>query len=162
MGSEHASRRATATRVFIAAAPIYFVWEMPQAPSFTGMPREWWLSTLLCASATIGDVILLIALVAAGLFLFRDERWFTPPHLGRYTTILLVGLAAQIAIEWLAVEKLHLWGYQLWHARLPLTGTGLFPLLQTFVVPFALWLLARWETRVALPPQRDALKKAGM
>src|SRR5712691_9772664 len=144
VASQSASRLAPATRVFIVAAPIYFAWEMAQAPSFTGMPRDWRLSTLLCALATTGDVILLIALVAVGFLLFGDERWFTPPHIGRYAIIALVGLAAQGAIEWLAVEKLHLWGYQPWHPRLPLTGTGLFPLLQPLVVvPSALWLAAR-------------------
>ena len=115
------------------------------------MPRDWRLSTLVCALATIGDVMLLIALVAIGAVLFGDEHWFTPPHIGRYTAIALAGLAAQMTIEWLAVEKLYLWGYQPWHPRLPLVGTGLVPVLQPLVVvPSTLWLAARWEARVLL------------
>src|SRR5712691_345061 len=138
VASETASRLAPATRVFIVAAPIYFIWEMAQAPLFTGMPRGWRLSTLLCALATIGDVILLTVLVALGFVLFDDQRWFTPPRVRRYVIITLVGLAAQVAIEWLAVEKLQLWGYQTWHPRLPLIGTGLIPFLQPLVaVPSA-------------------------
>ena len=142
-------RLATANRLAVIAAPIYFVWEMAQAPLFTGMPRDWRLATLFCALATIGDVVLLLAFVALGSVWFGAERWFTPPHVGRYAVITLVGLAAQIAIEWLAVEKFQLWGYQPWHPRLPLVGTGLVAALQPLVVvPSVLWLTARWDMRV--------------
>ena len=147
--SRPALRPATATRLAVIAVPIYFVWEMAQAPLFTGMPRDWRLATLFCALATIGDVVLLLAFVALGSVLFGDERWFTPPHVRRYAVITLVGLAAQIAIEWLAVEKFRLWGYQPWHPRLPLVGTGLVAALQPLVVvPSVLSLVARWVTRV--------------
>ena len=148
--SRPALRLATATRVAIIAAPIYFVWEMAQAQLFTGMPRDWRLATLFCALATIGDVLLLLAFVALGSVLFGDECWFTPPHVGRYAVITLVGLTAQIAIEWLAVEKFQLWGYQPWHPRLPLVGTGLIAALQPLVVvPSVLRLAARWVPRVS-------------
>ncbi|TMA31024.1 MAG: hypothetical protein E6J87_16705 [Deltaproteobacteria bacterium] len=158
LASLAAARLAPAVRVFIVAAPIYFVWEMAQAPLFTGMPRDWRLATMFCALATIGDVIVLVALVSVGSFLFRNERWFTPPQIGRYTTIALVSLAAQMAIEWLGVEKLHLWGYQPWHPRLPLVATGLVPLLQPLVVvPSALWLASRWEARASPQRRRDSL-----
>jgi len=86
-------------RVFIVAAPIYFVWEMAQAPLFTGMPRDWRLSTAICALATIADLILLVALVAVGAILFGDERWFAPPRLARYAVVAFLGLAAQMVIE---------------------------------------------------------------
>ncbi len=123
---------------------------MAQMPLFTGMPRAWYLATLFCAVATIGDVLIVVGLVALGELLFSDKRWFAPTRIGRYAVIALTGTVAHVTIEWVAVEKLELWGYQPWHPRLPLVGTGLIAIVQPLVViPIVLWLAARWEAHLS-------------
>ena len=35
-------------RLLVIALPLYFTWEMLQAPAFTGMPDEWKRATAWC------------------------------------------------------------------------------------------------------------------
>jgi len=65
---------------------------MLQAFLFTGMPENWRLATVFCALTTVGDVVLLFALLALGRLLFGNARWFAPPRASRYVTIVAFGL----------------------------------------------------------------------
>ena len=60
--------------------------------------------------------------------------------------MVLIAIVLQVGIEWVAVDRLALWGYQPSHPTLPLIGTGLLPILYAVViVPFVFWLLAWWQ-----------------
>ena len=48
-------------RLLAVALPLYFAWEMAQAPFFTGMPTGWVRATLMCAQAAVGDAVLVAA-----------------------------------------------------------------------------------------------------
>lgn len=145
--------RTAYARLFAITLPLSFVWEMLQAPAFTGLPRAWFLHAAVCLVAAVGDTILVLALFALGSALFGGgDQWIRPPRAGRYLTLVLVGVVAQGAVEWLAVDRLGLWGYEASHPTVPLTGTGLLPILYAVVVvPLAFWLLARWH-RPGAPP----------
>ena len=65
-------------RLIIVTLPLYFTWEMLQAPAFTGMPAGWLSATAVCAQATLGDAVIVLALFALGACLYRDARWFVP------------------------------------------------------------------------------------
>jgi len=54
-------------RLLAVALPLYFAWEMVQAPFFTGMPAGWMRATLMCAQATLGDGVLVAAVAIAAL-----------------------------------------------------------------------------------------------
>ncbi len=134
----------TPLRLLVIAAPINFAWEMLQAPAFTGMPANWWAMTGWCALATVGDVILVIALWALGRLVFRSGGWFVPPQASRYAVITAVGVAVQVLVEWPMVNLLGAWGYR---PRLPVVwGVGLLPVLQPVVLlPMTFAIVALWE-----------------
>lgn len=134
----------TCVRLLVIALPAYFVWEMLQAPAFTGMPPGWWAATAVCALATVGDGVIVLAVFAVGAGLYRDWRWFAPPRPGRSAIVVLAGVIVHVAIEWVMVHRLGRWGYQPWHPIVPPLGIGVVPLLQPLVVlPLVFWVLAR-------------------
>ena len=144
----------TGVRLLIIALPAYFVWEMLQAPAFTGMPPSWWAATAVCALAAAGDGVIVLAVFGIGAGLYRDWRWFAPPRPGRFAVVVLTGVIVHVAIEWVMVHRLGRWGYQPWHPIVPLLGIGIVPLLQPLgVLPFVFWALARTEPRGRAPVQ---------
>ena len=132
-----------AVRVLALTLPVYFAWEMLQAPAFTGMPSGWWAATAVCAQATAGDGVIVLSVFAMGALMFHDVRWFTPPSASRYTAVVLVGVILQVVIERVMVHRLGRWGYQPWHPQVPVLGVGLLPVLQPIVLlPIVFWGLA--------------------
>ena len=68
-------------RLFLITLPIYFAWEMLQMPAFRGVPDSWLAAIGVCALATIGDAVVVLALFALAVLAFRDPRWFAPPRI---------------------------------------------------------------------------------
>ena len=133
-------------RLLAVALPLYFAWEMAQAPFFTGMPAGRVAATLMCAQATIGDGVLVVVVAIAGALLYRDRRWFAPPAAPRYVVGVVVGVVLQIAVEWVMVRRLNRWGYASNQPILPGVRLGILPVLQPIVLlPLTFWLTARWE-----------------
>jgi len=129
--------------LFAVALLLSFGWEMLQAPAFTGLPQSWLGHATVCALAAVGDAVIVVALFTLGSVLFGGPSWVWPPSAGRYMPIVAVGIVVQIVVEWLASEKLGLWGYQPGQPTMPLTGTGLLPALYAVVVvPLSFWLVA--------------------
>lgn len=133
-------------RLLAVALPLYFAWEMAQAPFFTGMPAGWAGATLMCAQATVGDAVLVAAVAIAGALLYRDRGWFVPPSRLRYAVVVVVAVTLQIAVEWVMVHRLDRWGYASNQPILPVVRLGILPVLQPIVLlPLTFWLTARWE-----------------
>ena len=133
-------------RLLAVALPLYFAWEMAQAPFFTGMPTGWVRATLMCAQAAVGDAVLVAAVAIAGALLYRDRGWFVPPSLLRYVVVVVAGVTLQIAVEWVMVHRLDRWGYASNQPILPVVRLGILPVLQPIVLlPLTFWLTARWE-----------------
>lgn len=148
----------TIARLLAVALPLYFGWEMLQAPAFTGMPAGWLAATAVCALAAAGDGVIVLVVFAVGALAFRDARWFVPPRSGRYATVVLLGVAIQVAVEWVMVHRLGRWGYQPSQPLVPLVEIGILPFLQPLVLlPLTLWIFTRWEVRATVDsssPQR--------
>lgn len=141
----------TIARLLAVALPLYFVWEMLQAPAFTGMPAGWVAATAVCALATAGDGVIVLVVFAIGALAFRDARWFVPPRPGRYATVVLLGVSIQVAVEWVMVHRLGRWGYQPSQPLVPLVEIGILPFLQPLVLlPLTFWGLVRMESRVTV------------
>jgi hypothetical protein len=66
----------TLGRLLAVTIPLYFTWEMLQAPFFTGMPPGWVAATAICAMATLGDGVLVALVAMAGAVL---DRWGYAP-----------------------------------------------------------------------------------
>ena len=119
------------------------MWEMLQAPAFTGMPGDWKRSTAWCALAALGDGVIVLFLFVLGWVVFRTPRWFVPPRIGRYVATVVLGVATQVVIERIALG-LGLWGYAAGHPTI--FGVGIIAIMQVvLLLPFTFWLLARWE-----------------
>ncbi len=132
--------------MLVIALPMYFLWEMAQAPAFTGMPQGWWAATAVCASAALGDGVIIVALWALGTMLWRDVQWFVPPGGARYAVVVLVGIAVQATIEWIMVYRLGRWGYSPPHPLVPVVRIGALPVLQAVMLPPVVFsLAARWQ-----------------
>ena len=133
-------------RLLTVTLPIYFVWEMLQAPAFTGMPPHWLAATAVCAQATLGDGVIVLGLFGVGAAVFRDPCWFSPPRWTRYAVIAAAGVLVQVLVEWLMVHRLGRWGYGAIHPVIPLVDVGVLPVLQAIVlVPTVFWLTSRFR-----------------
>ena len=141
------SLTAPAGRLLVIALPLYFAWEMLQAPAFTGMSEDWRAATAVCALAALGDGVIVLGVFGLGVLAFRDARWFTPPRLGRYAAIVVVAVAVLVAVEWVMVHRFGRWGYHPVQPVVPLVSIGILPVLQPVaLLPSAFWALARWES----------------
>lgn len=136
----------TLGRLLAVTLPLYFAWEMLQAPFFTGMPAHWVAATATCALATLGDGVLVALVATAGASLYREKRWFVPPSPSPYAVVVAIGLVLQIAVEWVMVHGLDRWGYAPSQPVLPVVRVGILPVLQPIVLlPTVFWLTAKWE-----------------
>lgn len=136
----------TVVRLLIIATPLYFAWEMLQAPAFTGLPDDWRAATAMCFLAAVGDSVIVLLLYGLGALLFQDAAWFRPPRIGRYLIVVVVAVGLQIAVELVAVYALGWWGYS--PQQPPVTGIGLLAIVQPIVLlPSTLWMLSRWTGR---------------
>jgi hypothetical protein len=132
----------TLGRLLAVTLPLYFAWEMLQAPFFTGMPAHWLAATAICALATLGDGVLVTLVATAGAVLYRDGRWFVPPSV---SVVVAIGVVLQIAVEWVMVHGLDRWGYAPSQPILPVIRIGVLPVLQPIVLlPLVFWLTAHW------------------
>lgn len=135
-------------RLTAVAFPLFLAWELLQARGFTGLPGDWWRTAAICTLASVGDVVLVLAVFAAGTGVFRDTGWFAPPTLGRYAGLVVFGVGLQAVIERLAVDWLGLWAYAPGHPLVPVVDVGLLPILQAVVLlPVTFGLAAWWERR---------------
>lgn len=147
-----ALRIAGAYVVLLLAANL--AWEATHVRLYTlwteAAPGEVARAVLHC---TVGDGALGAAALGAALALTGARGW-PVERFGRVVLVAtLLGVAATVAIEWLAVE---VWGrgdYAPAMPRLPPLGTGLTPVLQWAVLPPLLLPAAR---RMAAAPRRAA------
>ena len=139
----------TIARLVAVVLPLYFVWEMLQAPAFTGMPKGWLAASGVCALAAAGDGVIVLAIFAVLALAFRDVRWFVPPRPGRIAVLILLGVSIQVAVEWVMVYRLGRWGYQPSQPLVPLLDVGILPFLQPIVLlPLTFCIFTGWEARV--------------
>ena len=119
----------------------HLVWEILQLPFYTlwttGTTQQKAFAVLHCAA---GDAMIAGLSLLAALALFGRPKW---PHANAfrvYWTTLVLGGGYTIFSEWLTTVVRGSWSYSELMPVLPLTGTGLAPLLQWLVVPpLALW-----------------------
>lgn len=123
---------------------LNLAWEFAQMPLYTigrdGTARAIAFAGLHCTAgdALIGGFALLAALVIGG-----HDGW---PGRGRgrvLATTVAFGLGYTVFSEWLNVEWRGAWAYSDLMPVLPVTGTGLAPVVQWLTLPVVAAVLAR-------------------
>ena len=115
--------------------PLYTLWQ-------TGSPQQ---LMFVVAHCTLGDVLIATMALILALLVNGASRW---PASGFGRVLLLAtafGLLYTLFSEWLNIVVRQSWAYAPAMPRLPVTGTGLAPLLQWTLLPPATLYLSRPE-----------------
>ena len=139
MSVEQRSTSGIATRgivssLFVVAVIFNYLWEIAQAPLYTGMDNmeaPWWH----CFVASLGDGVLVLLIFAIGWLVSRKRNWFERPGARGYTLMLVSGLTIAGSVEWIAVHILQRWNYAPAMPRLPVLDIGIVPIVQMLVLP---------------------------
>jgi hypothetical protein len=119
----------------------HFCWEILQLPLYTlwsaGTLRQQAFAVLHC---TLGDAIIAGLSLLLALALFAPATWPRGSVSRVYFASLAFAVGYTIYSEWLNTSVRGNWAYSDLMPLVPVTGTGLAPLLQWIVVPTsALW-----------------------
>jgi hypothetical protein len=126
-----------ALRRYLGASLVgHFVWECLQLPLYT----LWTAGTFgqkafAVGHCTIGDAMIAGLSVLVALALFGHALW-PRANAARVSTITVaLGIAYTLYSEWMNTSVRGSWAYSELMPVVPVTGTGLAPLLQWIVVP---------------------------
>ncbi len=119
---------------------VNFPWEILQAPLYSGLgDAGHWRATLLCLTATLGDVV--ITWVAYGIVGMGvgSKAWLQEPTVRRMASFLALGVGITIGMEFLNMYHLGRWSYG--GAMPTVFGMGITPVLQWILLPcLIIWL----------------------
>lgn len=134
--------------LYLAAFGLNWVWEMAQMAAFVEMAGRPWQDTVLtCTRATLGDVVITLAVYGVGALAAGRLGWGATRTWNVYATAALLGGACAVAYEWYSLATGR-WTYNEQMPIVPVLGVGLWPLLQlTLLVPAVLWIAWWWAER---------------
>ena len=132
----------------LAAFSLNWVWEMIQMPAFAEMAGRSWQETILtCTVATLGDVVIILAIYGIGALAAGNIRWGMIGGWNVYATASILGGVAAAAFEWFSLATGR-WSYT---ERMPIVlvlGVGFWPFLQLMLlIPVSLWITRLWSRR---------------
>lgn len=139
---------APETNVALFAFLLNLPWEFAQVPFFAGMPAaQHWSGILVCARATLGDVVIALAAFWAVALAAGGRTWVTAPTPRRTAGFVSAGVLITIAMERLATGVLARWTYAEAMPVVPVVDVGVTPLVQWMVIPpVMLWFVRRQLT----------------
>ncbi len=128
-------------RYLVISTGIHLTWEFAQLPLYTIWATGTWNKNLFAVvHCTAGDVAIAGLSLLAGLVTLASPAWPASSLRSVYLTTMVTGVAYTIYSEWLNTTVRQSWAYSEWMPLLPVTGTGLSPLMQWIVVPtLAFW-----------------------
>lgn len=133
--------------VAVFAFLLNYPWEFSQVPLFVGMPdAPHWAAIKICATATLGDIIIMLIAYWFVAVVARTRSWIATPRAGHVMMFVAIGLAITVVIEQLALQGLWFgtWKYSPLMPVVPGIGVGLSPLLQWIILPLLLvWFIRR-------------------
>lgn len=148
--SSKAAWRLLGLRFVPLFALLNVLWEAAQLP-FYSLWSEASTGQIVFAVAhcAVGDVLIGVCALMFALVLTRSRAPATWNLAALIIISTFVGTAYTIFSEWMNTRWLESWTYSAWMPTLPLTGTGLTPLLQWLVLPgMGLMLALRGSQRV--------------
>lgn len=126
-----------AVAIFFAVAFfLHFVWEMWQIPFYRNMMQATHGEVVwLCTRAALGDAVMAsIAYSLAAILAWRMD-WFMMIEARPALVYFATGLVLTVLLEYRATAVTGAWAYSEWMPRIPITNTGIVPLLQWLVLP---------------------------
>ena len=146
----------TMRRYLGVSIAAHFVWEILQLPLYTlwtaGTVRQQAFAVLHC---TVGDAMIASLSLLVALVVFARPTWPSTDIARVYATSLALAMGYTIYSEWLNTSVRGSWAYSDLMPIVPVSGTGLAPLVQWFVVPtMALWIAlshAPWRRPIVSP-----------
>ncbi len=132
-------------RYVIVSAVANLFWEVLHFPLYTFWRSSTWGQIAYdVAHCTAGDVMIATLTLVASLVLIGRPAWPFASFGEVAALTITAGVAYTIYSEWINVVMRKSWTYAPIMPVLPLTGTGLSPLLQWLVVPsLALYYASR-------------------
>jgi hypothetical protein len=132
----------------LAAFGLNWVWEMVQMPAFVELAGRPWQDTVLtCTVATLGDVVITLAVYGVGALAAGQIRWGMTGRWNVYAAAAILGAVCAAAFEWFSLATGR-WSYTDHMLVVPVLRVGLWPLLQlTLLIPAALWIAWWWTGR---------------
>lgn len=128
------SQQRLLVAVAIVAFVLNYLWEMLQMPFFANMGfaniRAWGF----CFLATIGDMIIILFILALGKWLFGHWCWPEKLNVSKIMYLLFAGLSIGIITESVGIG-FNWWEYNHRMLLLPYFETGLAPLVQMLLLP---------------------------
>jgi hypothetical protein len=121
--------------VFVVSVVLNYLWELAQAPLYVGLKSYNTAVFWHCFVASLGDGIMVLAIIAVGWIYFHRWDWFQRPGVVGYLVMLTAGLALAVLVEWVAVHILGRWEYTEKMPTVPGLGIGLVPIAQMLFLP---------------------------
>ena len=145
MGTQISGLRVFAA-VFVVGVIVNYVWELAQAPLFSGSTpgNVWWH----CFVASLGDGLILLLILVIGWCTHRRLVWFFKPGISAYAVMIVSGILIAIVIEWIAVHVAQRWSYAAAMPLLPVLDIAFVPVAQMVLLPPLIFRVAgAWITR---------------
>jgi len=134
--------------LFVACANL--TWEILHLPLYT-IWSEGSLSELAFAvvHCTGGDVMIAVSTLLLALLIFGNGAWPYVNFTRVVSATIVLGLLYTMFSEWLNIVVRKSWAYSDLMPVLPITGTGLSPLAQWFVIPLVAFLWANRSVKLS-------------
>ena len=123
----------------------HFTWEILQAPLFASLSKtDHFVGIAICLKATSGDLAIALSAFWCAAFVGKGRNWVANSGASAPAVFFVVGLMANVGLEYLSTEVTGRWAYDGAMPLLPVLGTGLSPILQWVIVPMlVLWYMRR-------------------
>ena len=126
--------------IFLFAVLLNYLWELVQAPLYVGFESYGREMLWHCFVASLGDGVMVLAIVAVGWIGFGRWNWFERPGIVGYVAVLTSGFFLALLVEVVALLVLGRWQYT---EKMPtLFGIGVVPLAQMLVLPPLIFRIA--------------------
>lgn len=134
-----------AAAIFFAVALfLHFAWEMWQIPFYRNMTDATHGEVVwLCTRAALGDAVMALIAYSVAAIMARRMDWFMMIETGPALVYFATGLLLTVLLEYRATVITGAWAYSEWMPRIPVTNTGIVPLVQWLVLPLVTLGVAR-------------------
>jgi len=119
---------------------LNYLWEMLQMPFYVGMSFSDLQSWLMCARASLGDVVIVLFIFILGRLIFKSWDWVYHLNLRKIIYLIFIGFSIAIVIELISL-KYHRWAYSEMMPVIPKIDVGIIPVIQMILLPYLTYVV---------------------